>query len=753
MAMSFFILGLMNHCSHDPGACLLEVAASGEVIRYIFAEEGFLSRRKKSYQFPLRSIKYCLDYFQIGIQRLDCICMDYMDNKRLHRTSDNYRLLVGDYMRTRLRIGESTKILFCESHHTAHAYSTFCASPFDKAAILVIDGLGSRQETHSMFKGCLNEVSHIVSQKGTGIGELYTLVTERLGFDVGEEGKTMGLAGYGAINQSQISNNELKGTRMGTCCDYTHILRRHPSPALKLEISKITNKDHLYRREATDLAFKVQRECEDSVVYLARECIKISADNNICYAGGVALNCVANERLSELYGDRLFIQPAAGDTGIPIGLALYAAHRITGTLPRINRIGPSNCGRFYPYSTDKTNTINKSLERFLGITEDEITKDISVTYSVEKVVTMLKNNMVGAIYSEGIEIGPRALGHRSFIANAKSKDMKEVMNRKIKHREAYRPFAPIVLSCDYEKYFDGSISSIHSYMLGAPVCTERAREEVPSIVHVDNTARVQAVEESAGRIHNILEHFKKATGTSVLINTSFNDNNEPIVFTYLDALICFLRTNCDFLILNDKLILRSMIADTLCELKKFTKMQEDWIRYFSEQAINELTTIGSGGSEDIVRFMYFNLKLTESNTQWGLVLRLLQFLDQCCSQSGNILYTDMYHLGIIKVIDNLFPSSEILKKLNVEQVDDELASLSMIRQCDDAYYLLYNLSIWMNCSKTVFYRSSDKILQQNLGLNRPAEPEKDMDYIMQSYEVKTGASIGEWFELISGIMP
>ena len=193
-----YCLGFMNWCSHDPGASLVQYDDSTGSIQYISAEEGSLSRRKKSYHFPIRSIKYCLDYFNISIDRVDHICVDHMDYPRVYRTSDNYRLLIGDFIRSKLRVHSSTNLLFCDSHHLAHAYTAFLPSGFSSATVLVVDGLGSQQQTHSVYRASRESGFELIfEQKGTGIGLLYSLVTNLLGWEYGEEGKTMGLAPYG----------------------------------------------------------------------------------------------------------------------------------------------------------------------------------------------------------------------------------------------------------------------------------------------------------------------------------------------------------------------------------------------------------------------------------------------------------------------------------------------------------------------------------------------------------------------------
>ena len=248
MAVYKYVLGFMNYCSHDPGACLTKINMENGNTQYIFTEEGFLSRKKKSYQFPIRSIKYCLDYFGITFQQLDRICLDYMIEKRFNRTSDRYRLLVGDYIRANLKISEETKISFCESHHLAHAYTAFLPSPFDEAAVVVIDGLGSEQQTHSIFKADKNKIKLITTQYGNGIGELYTLVTRQLGFDSGEEGKTMGLAPYGTRYKDQDKFlPSFRHMKYKNYCDYSHVVNRNPSPALKVNLKQPLKKEDIYQ--------------------------------------------------------------------------------------------------------------------------------------------------------------------------------------------------------------------------------------------------------------------------------------------------------------------------------------------------------------------------------------------------------------------------------------------------------------------------------------------------------------------------
>ena len=176
-----YVMGFMNYCSHDPAACLIKINEQGKFVDYIFSEEGFHSRRKRSYHFLSAPQIIALTILELNLQ-LDAICLDYMD-KKANRTSDNYRLLIGDYLRANLNISNKTEVFFCDSHHLAHAYSAFLASDFEESGVLVVDGLGSEQQTHSIYQANESGIKLINMQEGTGIGALYTLVTRHIGFE------------------------------------------------------------------------------------------------------------------------------------------------------------------------------------------------------------------------------------------------------------------------------------------------------------------------------------------------------------------------------------------------------------------------------------------------------------------------------------------------------------------------------------------------------------------------------------------
>jgi len=748
--MANYSLGIMNYCSHDPGCALIK-EENGE-IDLIFAEEGFLSRRKKSYHFPIRSMKYCLDFFGISIEDINVVMVDYMDHKRVYRTSNNYRLLIGDFIRSKLKI-PSHKIKFAESHHYAHALTAFWPSGFDESAVMVVDGLGSKQQTHSIFHMRKDgECKKIFEQKGAGIGALYTSITKALNFESGEEGKTMGLAPYGR-NIKDYSFDELKGQYEGLNTDYSHILDRSPSFFLKKDYRKPKSKDDLYSPYFVKLAYDLQTETERCLMHLAKKSIEKTGSKNLCFAGGVALNCVANNKIQHLDEvENFWVQPASGDTGIPIGLAIAGLKEIglnLGTLfTADNRKKIS-----IPYSQDP-----KPLENLYQKELNDIFSKHGIVlseFNASYIAKRISSEKIISIFSKGIELGPRALGHRSFLADASSKDMKEIMNSKIKHREAYRPFAPMVLKKDFNKYFE-SITNNHPYMLQAPKCKEKAKKEVPSICHVDDTARVQTVDKNNGKVHEIINEYKNLTNKSVIINTSFNDNNEPIVFTKLDAICSFLRCNADTLILEEKVLDRENITDIEQLRSDVLKLQEHILTEYFKESLSSLTHITKSKKEyhDLNNFIKFNLSLTSYHKTERMYLKLIDFIFN--RDSTRKLFTDQYHLKILHEIfeENAYKELFLGK---VVLVEDRFSSRNLIEE--DSDFILFNLSAYfLNVysrkefvkpnSINSFYEISDKKLVSNhyYKENDLIEVKTSaIEQILKSYEHNRDSDIEEFF--------
>ncbi len=284
----------------------------------------------------------------------------------------------------------------------------------------------------------------------------------------------------------------------------------------------------------------------------------------------------------------------------------------------------------------------------------------------------------------------------------------------------------------------GGAHNLYKYMLGAVKCKKKCQENTPAIVHVDNTARVQTVNEDNGLIFEILNKYKSITSIPILINTSFNDNNEPIVFSHQDALLCFLRTNADFLIIDKKIIHRDQIKNIPEVIKALIEKQSKWIKHYSRKAIEEFTYIGS--SKDLVSmkdFLKFNLRLTNASKKDVPILNLIDFLTISAKKR---LITDSYHLKIIKKIEMIYPSSNLCDNLEINLVKDEISSLSIIKPEDSV--LLYNISFYLNSDILCFYKPHSKILKLDM---QSSDSDDNLSSILSSYEVNLNRSIEDLF--------
>ncbi len=737
-----YSLGFMNYCSHDPAACISRVDEQGN-LDYIHYEEGMLSRKKKSYHFPLRAIYKCLDHFQIKISDVDYVVLDFMNHKAVHNTAHYYRKLIGDYLRAGLAVRED-QVRFAESHHLAHAYTAFYPSGFSDAAILVIDGLGSEQDTHSIYTACRESgIRKLYSQKGTGIGLLYSLITERLGFENGEEGKTMGLAPYGTeFSEMDKFIPNLEGSFSGFFTDYSRIMERQPSLRLKVDINKCASKQEVYSPYYARLAFLVQKELERCLLHLAAEIKVRTGCRRLCIAGGIGLNCVANEIIKDsgIFED-VFVQPASGDSGISLGLSLIGVDDIMSGSAGLNAKWKSDPSYFWihsPVENDSTELVNLLTSYEVPCHKAE----------PEKIANSLVEKKVVAYFEGGWEFGPRALGHRSFLADPRPLEMKEILNRKIKHRELYRPFAPIMLEEHFSDYFE-SKSDKHPYMLFAVKCKDKTKQVAPTIVHVDGTARVQTCTSHYGRIYEVLKEFFKKTDVPILVNTSFNDNDEPIVLTPIDALSCFLRTGADVLVVDDILVYREEIPlpDELEMASRRIQTVAQAALY--SQALEALITPGKR-RESLKSFLARELlsslyaKFNESCEILSQHLFVKPRIDM-----RKIIVTDEYHLDIINMLASYYKVD--VSRRNILLVEDAAQSLALIPT--NSFVVLFNLSIHLVDDEVLarfphlascesFYGVGDKKVTMAAGDAEFAEVD---DIIMQSYEVDPSRSIDEFF--------
>jgi carbamoyltransferase len=473
--------------------------------------------------------------------------------------------------------GYSKRIVFTE-HHESHAASAFLPSPFEEAAILTLDGVGE-WATASFGYGRGNEVrlTHELHFPHS-LGLLYSAFTYFCGFKVNSgEYKLMGLAPYGEPRYAEEILEELIDLKddgsfrmdlsyFNYCQGLTMTSRKFDDlfggPPRKPETP-------LTQREM-DLAASVQRVTEEIMMRAVRRVHAETGSKNLCLAGGVALNCVGNGRiLREGPFERIWIQPAAGDAGGALGVALFIWYQLLGNERRVGAPDGQRASLLGPRFS------NSEIETFLEERGARYHRIDDEGELIGRIVDLITDEKVVGLLQGRMEFGPRALGCRSIIGDARSRSMQSVMNLKIKFRESFRPFAPIVLRERVSDYFEMRDEEDSPYMLlVAPVAGDRRlsaddgdatgldklkviRSEVPAITHVDFSARVQTVDaERHGRLHRLMRAFEERTGCPVLINTSFNVRGEPIVCTPEHAYHCFMGTDMDVLVMEDLVLLK-----------------------------------------------------------------------------------------------------------------------------------------------------------------------------------------------------
>ena len=391
----------------------------------------------------------------------------------------------------------------------------------------------------------------IEKYKHHGIGSAYTAVTNKiLNLGTGGEGKTMALAPYGR----KKNNKKISYKLNGITTDFSNFMRRMPiSDVLnqlnsklrpypfKLQVKK-SNKKNILQKYFTDWAYEIQSVTEKVMVHLGKDILRKTKNRNICLAGGVALNSVANQKLFKKNRfKKIFVFPACSDVGIPFGLVLWAYYNFFKGKKKI-KFNNAYTGKSYS-EKQVLDILNKFNIKYKITNETQIAKLIA------------DGKIIGNFWGKS-EYGPRALGNRSILADSRSAKMRDYLNIKVKHREVFRPFAPAILEEECYKYFDIKYSP---FML--QVADAKKSKTTPSVIHVDNTARVQTVNNSQNpRFYKIIKNFYKLTNVPCILNTSFNDAGEPMVETPLDALICFLNTGIDFLILNNFIISKEQFS-------------------------------------------------------------------------------------------------------------------------------------------------------------------------------------------------
>ncbi len=592
------ILGISAYY-HDSAAALV---SDGRIVAA--AQEERFSRRKHDPDFPHHAIAWCLAEANLSLTDLDCVVFydkPFVKFERLLETYLGYApsglrsfmasmpvwltdklYLKATLNRQLCQLGDIDKrqlppLLFTE-HHQAHAASAFYPSPYRQAAIMCLDGVGE-WATSSVWQGSGNKLTALWELDFPhSLGLLYSAFTYYTGFKVNSgEYKLMGLAPYGEPRYVQtILDNliDLKpdGTfrlnmRHFNFCTGLTMTNRHfdqlfGGPPRKAE-TELTQKQ-------MDIAASVQAVTEEIVLRLGRTAHRETGERHLCLAGGVALNCVANGRLlREGPFDGIWIQPAAGDAGGAVGAALIAWYARSGEPRRLSCTDQMSGGYLGPrYDGDQVRDSLDALgARYTELDDDELMPQLAQVLADGNVVGWFQGRM---------EFGPRALGARSIIGDPRSADMQKVMNLKIKYRESFRPFAPSVLAEDADKYFDLDADSPYMLLVSSlrkehrvpMTCTQQQlfgidklnvkRSTLPAITHVDYSARIQTVHHTTNpRYHALLTAFKRQTGCSVLVNTSFNVRGEPIVCTPEDAYRCFMRTDMDFLVIENFLLAKT----------------------------------------------------------------------------------------------------------------------------------------------------------------------------------------------------
>ena len=550
----------------------------GEIVAA--ASEERFTRKKHDAGFPHNAIRYCLEEGRITAGDLDRVGFYDKPLLKFERIITSYLAsfprsylafmkAVPVWLREKLwtkdliarELGYKGEILFAE-HHQSHAASAFLVSPFEEAAILTVDGVGE-WATASLAAGSGNTIRMLKQiNYPHSLGLLYSAFTYYLGFKVNSaEYKVMGLAPYGEPRYYDRIMSELIDVHADGSFRlnmdyfaYAYGLRMTNGQFEELFEGPPRRPESPLDQRHKDIAASIQKVTEEVMLRLAFSLHSETGLTDLCMAGGVALNCVANGRiLRDGPFKNIFIQPAAGDAGGEIGVAKYIYHTLLGNardsaLSHVY-LGPS-------FSSDEIETyLNEIGARYQKLEREELLRKVARLIADQNVVGWFQGRM---------EFGPRALGNRSILADARRAENRDRVNLKIKFRESFRPFAPGVLEDHCSEYFDLDRPSPYMLLVGQ---VREDKRVIPSVTHVDGSARIQTVSRETNSIfYDLIAEFYKLTGVPVIINTSFNVRGEPIVCTPEDAFRCFMRTNMDFLVMGDFILdkreMKPMEGDT-----------------------------------------------------------------------------------------------------------------------------------------------------------------------------------------------
>jgi carbamoyltransferase len=593
-----YILGI-SAFYHDSAACIIK---DGNVIAA--AQEERFTRKKHDSRFPHQAIMFCLNYAKINAEKIESVVFYEKPFIKFERLIETYlafapkgflsfskaipiwiknklfqkKILIDELNQTLGKeINWKDRLLFAE-HHLSHAASAFYPSPFKNAAILTLDGVGEYTTT-SISIGNEKELKVLKEiHFPHSLGLLYSAFTYYLGFKVNSgEYKIMGLAPYGEpryenlifdklINLAEDGsfklNMEYFDFATGLKMTNKKFEKLFNAPPRKSE-TKITQRE-------MDLAASIQKVTEKVVIKLAKNISDETKEQNLCLAGGVALNCVANGvLLREKIFKNIWIQPAAGDAGGALGAALSAWYLHFDNKREINNSNDQMNGAYLgpEYNDSEIESELKSCGAiYKKLTDDDLFDEVSNLLTKEKAIGWMQGRM---------EFGPRSLGGRSIIADPRSKNMQKLLNLKVKYRESFRPFAPSVLIEDQKNWFENDVDSPYM-LLVANVKNDKLREMtneenslfgieklnvtrslIPAVTHVDYSARIQTVHQNTNpRYHKLISKFKEKTNCPLVVNTSFNIRGEPIVCSPTDAFKCFMGTELDVLVIENFILLK-----------------------------------------------------------------------------------------------------------------------------------------------------------------------------------------------------
>lgn len=550
------------------------------------AEEERFNRVKYAAGFPTQAIRYCLGEAGIGIEDVQYIVVPRNPWARAWKKlifASRMPRFAADRVQVMLRfagirehlaeaLGVSPERIRAQfhrvEHHLAHLASAFFVSPFDQAALLSVDGLG---DFASLMWGTGN--GHTMQVRGDvafphSLGIYYTALTQYLGFwRFGDEFKVMGLGAFGQPAYMEEFRRIVRpargvGFRLGLdyflhqrqgaemswrTGDQTPVLGRLFSDRLVKRLGPAREADQPLEGRHRDIAATQQAALEEVLFAMLNELHRVTGMKNLCLAGGVAFNCAANGKIFRNTSfENVWVQPAAGDAGLAVGAAFYLYHQLLGRERQFVMNHAYWGPEFHPAHVQEAirrASLSEAGFRVRQMNEDELTKEAA---------SLLAEGDIIGCFQGRMEWGPRALGNRSILADPRRAEMKDILNRRIKHREPFRPFAPSILEEAVNEYFDAPALSPFMQM-AFPVKSEK-RDVIPAATHVDGTGRLQTVNRAANpRFWALIDQFRRKTGVPVLLNTSFNES-EPIVCQPSEAVECFRRTQIDALVLGDFLI-------------------------------------------------------------------------------------------------------------------------------------------------------------------------------------------------------